>query len=220
MVMRLSLAFFLLSSVAFAAVIIDQVARQGRELITDAEIKGQKIRQCTCAEQAECSEEMKKQAKDCVDSCWDVLSDITDKPEDLRKCFARTDRVLDSFLTCFEENVDACLAERADVMIQKVNISELLRLGVERVEKAKVQLTTTLPPPIRKVVDTAGTFGLCVNDCFENKNAQGFCFDRKDCQALIVDMKARASLRHCGKAVDWKKDAGDLCDCSVKAGIS
>lgn len=83
-------------------------------------------------------------------------------------------------------------------MIQKVNISELLRLGAERVEKAKVQLTTTLPPPIRKVVDTAGTFGLCVNDCFENKNAQGFCFDRKEyvSQEKVNSTRQSSAVRH------------------------
>lgn len=40
------------------------------------------------------------------------------------------------------------------------------------------------------------------------------------CQPLIMDKKARKSLRRCTKAIDWKKEAGELCDCSVKAGIS
>jgi hypothetical protein len=216
------LVCFLLIAVpffAYAADVIDQFARQGRELISDSEIKGEKVRQCTCEEQTECVEGMKKQALGCVESCWQRFGEITDHPQDLRKCFNRTDYLFDSFLTCFEHNVDACLKERSDKMIQKVNISELIRLGVERIEKTKVQLTKTLATPIRKIVDTAGTFGLCVKSCFEKKNASGFCFDKKECQPLVMDRKARKSLRRCTKQIDWKKEAGELCECSVKAGL-
>ncbi|KAH7729401.1 Protein C39E9.8 c [Aphelenchoides avenae] len=233
MVTRLSLAFLALSTVAFGADVIDQFARQGRALITDAEIKGQQVRQCTCAEQTECVEGMKTQAMACVESCWNGFNDvshISDLAKDrhsyfrlptIRKTCAS---VLLAPTTCSIASSHAssrtCLAEKSDVMIQKVNISELLRLGVERIEKTKIQLTKTLAAPIRKIVDTAGSFGLCVKECFQKKNAQGFCFDQKKCQPLIMDKKARKSLRRCTKAIDWKKEAGELCDCSVKAGIS
>ncbi|KAI1710521.1 hypothetical protein DdX_10578 [Ditylenchus destructor] len=166
-----------------AADVIDQFAKQGRALISEAAIQGTTIRQY------------------------------------LRKCFGRTDHLMEDFITCFEHNVEACLDERSENMIQKVNITELLRLGVERIRRTQNQLTKTLSGPIKKIVNTAASFGLCVKDCFLTKNQNGFCFDRKDCQPLLVERKARKSLRQCTKMIDWKKEAGELCECSVKAGL-
>jgi hypothetical protein len=85
-------------------------------------------------------------------------------------------------------------------MIQKINITELFKLGVAQVEKTKAQLTKNLAGPIRKIVDTAGVFGICVKDCFSAKNANGYCFDVKNCQPLLVDKKARKSLRFVTKS--------------------
>jgi hypothetical protein len=39
-------------------------------------IEGQKIRQCTCDEQEECTEEIKMQGLDCVDECWPKLNSV------------------------------------------------------------------------------------------------------------------------------------------------
>jgi len=205
-----------------AADVIDQFARQGRALIAEAAIQGSSIRQCSCVEQRECVDEMKSQALGCVDSCWNRFEEITSHPSELRKCFSRTDNLLEELITCFEHNVEAfsCLDEKADVMIQKVNITELFRLSVLQIQKTKIQLTKSLAGPIKKIVDTAGNFGLCVKDCFLGKNANGFCFDTKNCQPLLVDKKARKSLRQCTRLIDWKKEAGELCDCSVRAGLS
>lgn len=198
---------------------IDQFAKQGRALISEAAIQGTNIRQCTCEEQRVCVDKMKEQAMGCVESCWNSFEEITSHPADLRKCFTRTDNLMEDFITCFEHNVEACLDERSENMIQKVNITELLRLGVERIRRTQNQLTKTLAGPIKKIVNTAANFGLCVKDCFLAKNQNGFCFDHKDCQPLLVERKARKSLRQCTKMIDWKKEAGELCECSVKAGI-
>lgn len=58
-----------------------------------------------------------------------------------------------------------------------------------------------------------------ISECFVEKNKDGYCFDKKGCQPLIVDKKAKSSLKVCTKVIDFKKEAGDLCECSVKAGI-
>uniref|UniRef100_A0A915DD40 Uncharacterized protein n=1 Tax=Ditylenchus dipsaci TaxID=166011 RepID=A0A915DD40_9BILA len=197
----------LFSSVRYtAADVIDQLARQSKALIAEAAI------QASTSDNA--------LVMGCIDTCWDRFQEITSHPADLRKCFSRTDSLLEELMTCFEQNVDACLDERAETMIQKINITELFRLGVIQIEKTKTQLTKNVAGPIKKILDTAGNFGICVKDCFVGKNAHGFCFDSKDCQPLLADKKAKKSLRQCTKLIDWKKEAGELCDCSVKAGLS
>lgn len=217
----LMLAMFLSLPQRSCSDVIEQLTRQGSALIADSKIVGGEIRQCSCEEQRECISEMQEQALACVNQCWSTFGTITAHPDMLRKCFGRADELIHQFVICFEDNVESCLEQRSNVMIQKVNISELFRLGVERIEKTKQQLTRSLSDgPIRKIIDTASDFGICVKDCFLAKNPDQFCFDRKDCQPLLLDNKAKKSLRQCSKLIDWKKEAGELCECSAKAGIT
>jgi len=203
-----------------AADVIDQLTRQGSAIIAEAE-GGSEVRQCTCGEQHECVTEMRMQGLDCIDMCWGKVNSITKKPDDLKRCFKRTNVLIEDFVNCFESNVDACLASHMDIKIRKVNITELVRLATVRLDKAKTQLTKTLRGPIVKIIDTTGEVGLCVKECFLEKNTEnGFCFDRKACQPLLVGSKTKRTLRHCFKMIDFKKEAGDICDCSVKAGLA
>lgn len=65
-------------------------------------------------------------------------------------------------------------------MIKKINITKLINLLVEKLEKTKLDLTKTMPQTIRTIVDTTETFAICFKDCFLQKNSiNGFCFDRK-----------------------------------------
>jgi len=201
--------------------VFSSFTREATDIINGASMPGVTIRQCTCEEQSTCVEEMKGQALQCVESCWSRFSAITKKPEELRNCFHKTDATLESALTCFEHNVDSCLEKRADTaQIQKVDIGKLFDLSVQKIIKTKEKLTKTLSAPIRRIIDTVGEFGLCVKECFVGKQTGGFCFDKKDCQPLIVDKKARSSLKTCTKLIDFKKEAGELCECSVKAGLT
>lgn len=113
------------------------------------------------------------------------------------------------------------MAERSeDTKIQPVDIDKLFTLSVEHINKTTNKMTKTLSASIKKILDSVGEFGLCVKDCFIEKNKpEGFCFDRKQCQPLIADKKTRKSLKTCTKQVDWKKEAGELCECTVKAGL-
>ncbi|KAL3119665.1 hypothetical protein niasHT_006751 [Heterodera trifolii] len=215
------LLFFLSVARFVQCDVLDQLTRRGQALLVDSRIDGVKIRQCTCSEQKDCIDEMEFQAIDCVKSCWTTFSAITDQPQKLRECFVRADELIDEFVKCFENSVDACLQQREEKMIDKVNITELFRLGIERIEKSKQQLLKSLAVgPIKKIMDTSSDFGVCVRDCFLAKNPNEYCFDKKECQPLLVGAKATKSLRKCTKRIDWKKESGTLCECSVKAGIT
>jgi hypothetical protein len=200
--------------------VFSTITKEAHEIVSAAMVKGEKIRQCTCEEQTECVDDLKMQGLDCIDKCWSKLNSITKKPDELRTCFHKADVTLDALIDCFEDNVDSCLEEKKDIQIQKVDIAKLFTLGVEKLNKTKEKLTKTLAAPLRKIINTVAEFGLCLKDCFLEKNSDGFCFDKKKCQPLIVDKKAKSSLKTCTKIIDFKKEAGELCECSVKAGIS
>lgn len=100
------LVAFLLINV-ISADVFDQLTTETRKIINEALIPDALIRQCTCEEQSTCVQEMKTQALECVDKCWNKFNAITKKPEDLRKCFHERDDMLGTLLDCFEHNVDS-----------------------------------------------------------------------------------------------------------------
>uniref|UniRef100_A0A1I7Y2N1 CPG4 domain-containing protein n=1 Tax=Steinernema glaseri TaxID=37863 RepID=A0A1I7Y2N1_9BILA len=213
----------LLLSVFFILVhadVFDQVASQGKGVLNGAYIRGENVRQCSCSEQAQCVENMKAQALECIDPCWKQFTQVTDRPDDLRKCFDTKDHLLQNFLSCFESNVEACVPDQNGPSIPKVNISEILRLTESRLGQKKDQLSSTLVAPIKKIVDAAGDFALCLKTCFLSKNANGYCFDRVGCQPLVAESKAKKSFKQCTRSINWKKEAGELCECAVKAGLN
>ncbi|CAI4222034.1 unnamed protein product [Auanema sp. JU1783] len=198
---------------------IDQVAKQGAEIISSSRLTGQTVRQCSCHEQRECVEDMKKQAKECVPACFQRFSTITDRPDDLRKCFEQKDDIVQNFMTCIEDKVEGCVDHDHGNQIDKTDISALFTIGEKKLTHHSATMDAIIAP-IRNVIDAAGEFALCVKDCFLKKNENGFCFDRKNCQPLILENKAKNSFRTCTKKVNWKREAGELCECSVEAGVT
>lgn len=72
----------------------------------------------------------------------------------------------------------------------------------------------------RTLIDSALDVGSCIKDCVIQKNKGGYCFDHKGCQPLIETRQVSKSLKKCIKSVGWKQEAGELCECTVKAGVS
>ncbi|VDL83286.1 unnamed protein product, partial [Nippostrongylus brasiliensis] len=195
------------------------VASQGVDVITQARIAGQTVRQCSCAEQRECSDEMKAQAKECAGPCFSAFGTITNRPNDLKKCFDDKDDILQGFLTCFEQKVEGCVPDHNGPQIPKTNILTLFSIGENRIVNSTAAVQSIIAP-IKHIVGAAGEFAKCIKDCFLARNANGFCFDRKKCQPLVAEHKAKASFRTCTRRMNWKREAGEFCDCSVDAGVT
>uniref|UniRef100_A0A1I7XJU8 CPG4 domain-containing protein n=1 Tax=Heterorhabditis bacteriophora TaxID=37862 RepID=A0A1I7XJU8_HETBA len=198
---------------------IDQVANQGVDIFLRSRISGQTVRQCSCTEQRECVEEMKAQAKECTVPCFARFDKITDRPNDLKKCFDDKDDILQGFLNCFEQRVDGCVTDENGPQISKTNIAALFAIGEKRIVHQTATMQAIIAP-IKNIIDAAGEFAVCVKDCFINKNINGYCFDKKNCQPYISENKAKASLRQCTKRMNWKREAGEFCECSVDAGVT
>ncbi|VDM51019.1 unnamed protein product [Toxocara canis] len=156
-----------------------QVAKESKTVFLESTIAGVQVRQCSCDKQRECVIEMKKQAAECLDPCWSQFRQITTHPEDLRSCLDGKDNLLQSFLTCFEQHVDSCVGSENGPHIPKTNISELFRLGELAITSKADSLGNAVSGPMKRILDAAGDFAVCVKDCFLAKNKYGFCFDRK-----------------------------------------
>uniref|UniRef100_A0A915A9I0 Chondroitin proteoglycan 4 domain-containing protein n=1 Tax=Parascaris univalens TaxID=6257 RepID=A0A915A9I0_PARUN len=168
-----------------------QVATESKEVLLHSTVEGVQVRQCSCDEQRECTGEMREQAMECIGACWSQFRQasssfttfrcksltIMSHPEYLKSCFDEKDDLLRSFLTCFEKHVDSCVHSEVGPLIPKVNISELFRLGERAITHNADNLGRTTPKALRRILDVAGDFFICVKDCFLERNKNGFCFD-------------------------------------------
>lgn len=64
---------------------------------------GKMVRQCSCAEVDQCTEDMKSAGLQCSDSCWKIANQITPRPDQLRKCFEGKIGQVDSLVDCFQD---------------------------------------------------------------------------------------------------------------------
>ncbi|VDO26494.1 unnamed protein product [Onchocerca flexuosa] len=184
-----------------------------------AVLTGDMIRICSCDEQHICMNEIKNQAVHCITPCLSKLEQIIDKMDDLKACFEKKQQILAKFLICFENNINSCVDTVNGTHIPKTNISELFRIMGQSLTKQAHNMANIITSSLGTIINTTNEFGVCVNDCFLNKNDNGFCYDRANCQPIVVASKARRTLRRCSNAMKWRKELGELCQCIVDAGI-
>uniref|UniRef100_A0A8R1TT71 Uncharacterized protein n=1 Tax=Onchocerca volvulus TaxID=6282 RepID=A0A8R1TT71_ONCVO len=184
-----------------------------------AVLTGDTIRICSCDEQHACMNEMKNQAVLCISPCLSKLEQITNRMDDLKACFEKKQRILEKFLVCFENNINSCVDTVNGTQIPKTNISELFRIVGQSLTKHAHNMANIITSSLETIINSTNEFGVCVNDCFLNKNDNGFCYDRANCQPIVVASKARRTLRRCSNTMNWKKELGQLCQCVVDAGI-
>uniref|UniRef100_A0AC34QDI6 Uncharacterized protein n=1 Tax=Panagrolaimus sp. JU765 TaxID=591449 RepID=A0AC34QDI6_9BILA len=225
---------------------IDKGVRQaGLGELLDMTIPGVTVRQCSCEEQSSCVEEIKNQVFDCGDDCFPKFKKLTENTENLKQCIDSKEIVFNNFVKCVQTNLHACqcidskeivfnnfvkcvqtnlhacVQTKNGPKIPKHDLKKMFDFAVSKVTTQRDSLLKNAAvKPIHDVVETALDFGGCVKDCFMEKQKNGFCFDKKNCQPLITEKKAISTLKKCIRDLDWKKEAGELCDCSVKAGVS
>ena len=158
---------------------IDKGVKQGLSDLLDLTIPGQTVRECSCAEQNQCTEEIKNQVFDCADDCWGKFEKITDNPKELKQCIDSKEVVFNNFVGCIETNLHACVQQKDGPQIPKHDILKMFEVAEQKIVSQRESiLQNPAIKPIKKIIETALEFGKCVKDCFLNKNRQGFCFDR------------------------------------------
>uniref|UniRef100_A0A7E4ZXA7 Apple domain-containing protein n=1 Tax=Panagrellus redivivus TaxID=6233 RepID=A0A7E4ZXA7_PANRE len=189
------------------------------ELPTVNTVGTETTRQCTCEEEAECTAEMKTQAMECATPCWGKFDQVMSDPMKLKGCFDRSHIFMETFIDCFEQNLHGCTNAMTSTQVPKVNLASYFEQIVSKLEHPPRSFTETLTPSVRRIVATSGNFAQCINKCFIAQNVNGFCFDRKGCLPLITDKSSKKSIRKCARRLNWKQQAGEICDCAVGSGL-
>ncbi|KAL3982779.1 hypothetical protein ACH3XW_48495 [Acanthocheilonema viteae] len=211
-IIQLSLA---LSSIFDRVITQEKSAFNGTTILT-----GVDVRTCSCDEQHTCIKEMKNQTANCISPCLFKFQQITDQLEDLKACFQQKQQVMIAFFSCFEKNINSCVDTNSGPRIPKTNITDLLRVIALSITKNVRNMANVITSSINTIIDTASEFAICVKDCFLDKNHDGFCFDRSDCQPSLVVTKAKKTLKRCSYSLNWRKELGEFCKCAVDAGLS
>lgn len=175
---------------------------------------------------SECYQEAKQQAFDCFDPCWNEINTygLTKEPENLRVCFEQRRGFVDDIIHCFSTKIKACEddPEKARVThVKTYDYPDMIK-RVEDVINEQIQtfLNSITSNHVKQVVNAGASVARCVKVCFIEKNKDGFCFDKKNCEPNIADRNAKLAIRQCSRQVNWKKEIGDLCTCSSHAGVS
>uniref|UniRef100_A0A7E4VJG1 DB domain-containing protein n=1 Tax=Panagrellus redivivus TaxID=6233 RepID=A0A7E4VJG1_PANRE len=224
--MKFSLALFAIGAVlvcqAYGANMMNSAVRQGAKILNQSKT-GDMIRECSCPEQRECVAEMKKQVIGCFDECYPLAT--TGKihiksPETLKTCFQNKNSIANSMLDCMQDSLNSCVDSKDGKQIAYTDINVLLDKSEAALKKKANIIQKTVGKSNDNLIDVAFDIGHCMKTCFQKQNAGGYCFDKKSCQPLIDSKDASKGLNKCLKAVQWKKQASDVCECTVKAGVS
>jgi hypothetical protein len=125
-----------------------------------------------------------------------------------------------SLATCFEDEALQCANEKTDKKVDKVDIEKLINIGSHKLLTAEKNLTALFSDDIKEITNSLKEFGLCTKNCVKEKNKDGYCFDKKECQPLIDEKsEVKKAAKKCAKEMDIKKHAGEICECSKKAGV-
>uniref|UniRef100_A0A0N5ASA2 Chondroitin proteoglycan 4 domain-containing protein n=1 Tax=Syphacia muris TaxID=451379 RepID=A0A0N5ASA2_9BILA len=200
---------------------LSDISRAGERIFEESKVFGVTVRQCSCDEQTRCIEQIRSQARSCLDPCWNRLQSVTPNPAALRQCVTNQGPMVTHFLRCINKSLHSCWPDRNGPQVPKQDFLKLVRLSEEKLESSKVIiLRNPALKSIEKLITAGISFGRCVKDCMSQMNARGSCFDQAQCQPSISQNTARKTLRKCMKSIDWKKTASEFCDCAWHAGIS
>ncbi|KAE9555526.1 hypothetical protein FO519_001294 [Halicephalobus sp. NKZ332] len=154
-------------------------SRQGTQLLT-ASRNGETIRQCSCEEQDACVEEMTKEIDECFDNCWSHAAKISDDPNALKSCFKQKKYIIDDLITCMDKNLETCVDTKEGEQIPYVDISNFLEKGEAKLRKQLESFMATVGRPAKSILESLISVGKCMKECFQEKNSQGYCFDKKE----------------------------------------
>uniref|UniRef100_A0AC34QTL5 Uncharacterized protein n=1 Tax=Panagrolaimus sp. JU765 TaxID=591449 RepID=A0AC34QTL5_9BILA len=216
--LRALVILFLVIAVSDAVKFIDQISRQGSQLLLESR-NGKSIRQCSCGEQDICVKEIQAQIDECFDTCWNNVEKVAHDPKALKHCFKQKQYIIDNLVTCVEDNLETCVSTKNGKEIPYTDISKFLTKGEKKLQTQVRNFMLTIGESAKVILETALKVGTCMKECFLRKNSEGFCFDRVGCQPLIEAKSAGRSLKKCIKNISWKKEASDVCQCMVKSGV-
>uniref|UniRef100_A0A914VWZ4 Uncharacterized protein n=1 Tax=Plectus sambesii TaxID=2011161 RepID=A0A914VWZ4_9BILA len=180
------------------------------------------VRQCSCEEVDQCAEDMKAEGLKCSDSCWKIATQITPRPAELRKCFENKAGQIDTMVDCFQDQYRGCVKGKNGPQIPRQSFEGVIKAAESKIRKTANSLVVPgLTDQLSGVIDAAEDFGQCVKKCVRRRSIGSVCLKKFDCQPLLPSEEAAKKIgNQCTRGVDFKKQAGPLCNCALKAGVS
>ncbi|GMT16864.1 hypothetical protein PFISCL1PPCAC_8161, partial [Pristionchus fissidentatus] len=202
---------------------LNEVLANGKQVVEQSRIQGVTTRLCSCQEQQRCVENMQDQARQCGRECWGTYDRIASNPQAMYQCAEQNQDLLTGMVSCLTNLVDSCSNQPTDREIPKSNIAVMLSQIEGRLKQNKERiLKDPTMSQMRDLVEVTMDYGLCVKQCFIQKNRQqGACFDHLGCQPFISGDAFQQASRRCTQAVqdELKSRATIMCDCATRAGI-
>ncbi|CAJ0581828.1 unnamed protein product, partial [Mesorhabditis spiculigera] len=199
---------------------MDKVTKIAMEVLEQSRYPGT-IRQCRCNEEEVCGKEAIGQALSCTPGCYYAFDKVASNPRALHGCIQQKTGVLQDFLQCVIKESGSCTNNAAQPQVSHYDFRRVLQNGVARLQASRADiLSSSTLKSIRNFANAVMDFGLCVESCAAQENAAGTCFDRKGCNPVFEEKKARKGLKRCMKRINWKVHVGQLCDCAMAAGVS
>ncbi|CAJ0566877.1 unnamed protein product, partial [Mesorhabditis spiculigera] len=181
------------------------------------------MRECSCKEMDECIEDMKTDAKQCFDPCFDEFKKIqmVEKPDILKQCIKDKERVLDRVMPCIKTNLHACTDGSTEKKVPTLDFNAFIGQVEDDIEtKADAFLKTVKSKEMNTLAAALKSGQLCFKNCFLNeKNPKGNCFERKGCMPHITDAAAKKTIDTCGDKIDWGHEMETMCTCGKQAGL-
>lgn len=225
----LLISFCLLVASGFGAEqkAVKELAKESIKHVADSAVntgtaQGQQIRQCSCQEEAQCLKEMRDETVSCFEGCFDKSSEVkslTDKPAEFKLCFKPGEQVLGQFLGCLQEDPKACLADKNGPMIPRRDINKVIQEAHNRLDQEVQTFEQTLGKEGNALVKMGRSIGTCVKQCFNERNQNGFCFDKLSCQPKVDKQSVEKTVEQCSSRIDWATQVRQVCDCSAQKGV-
>uniref|UniRef100_A0A914UM76 Domain of unknown function DB domain-containing protein n=1 Tax=Plectus sambesii TaxID=2011161 RepID=A0A914UM76_9BILA len=182
------------------------------------------VRQCSCDETSLCFDQLKIQTFQCSGNCMFNFNPVTNRPQDLGKCFEGQGDLMDYYMQCFKTQIKdraGCVSTTNGPMIPWQNSSELFNRELIINLNSDNPWEKLLLGILKNVFNCAKGFVNCVKQCINEKTASGVCLDQFGCQPLLpTESNGNEMLHSCSKNFSLKKDAQEMCTCAVNAGLS
>ena len=220
----LLIAIFLYSSsLTFGADVLKKAEIETKQVLQSSKSSDHLIRQCSCPEEQNCIQQMEGQVRDCFQTCWgeqrQQVNQLTSNPDQLKQCFARREHLIDEFIHCVKNNEQTCVNNNNGPQIPYINLDKLLGAGEQRLRSQAQAFLRTTGAQQQKLVQTAVNVGTCIKSCFMKSNSRGSCFDQTGCQPKLEENLVGPIIKRCARQIQWKREAGEMCDCALNAGV-
>ncbi|KAI3416277.1 hypothetical protein GPALN_005818 [Globodera pallida] len=185
---------------------------------------GEEHRQCTCAEQTECFEELKNNVAKCFDvvygSVYNEIKSYAD-PNKLRQCFVEYEDKVLKLMGCTDQKLikkESCLADKKYVKIRGDFVAAYSKVAHEHVESRMNHLYGL--DKKNPIVQLDQKWHNNAMECGINQlTAMESCLTKKSCGPKAAEKELKSVFSACYKEFKVVDVHRKRCECLTKNGV-